>query len=148
TGQLAHPSTVPAHVMGELADGRPYYTMKLVEGQTLWEQLKARPDGAPTRNELLQVFARVCQALAFAHGKGVIHCDLNPHNVMVGKHGEVQVMDWGEAKVLTESDDRPGSGVTWAYTSPEQANNRIGEMDRRTDVFGLGAILCEILTRK
>jgi tetratricopeptide (TPR) repeat protein len=148
TAQLAHPSVVPVHAMGRLADGRPYYTMKLIEGPRLADLLEAGPDVAPRRMELLQAFARVCQALAFAHGKGVIHADLKPHNVMVGKHGEVQVMDWGEAKVLTERGDRPGRAVTWPYASPEAANGRAGQVDRRSDVFGLGAILCAILTGK
>jgi serine/threonine protein kinase len=205
TAQLAHPSIVPVHSMGRLADGRPYYTMKLVEGKTLAEILQAEPDVASRRTELLQVFARVCEALAFAHRKGVIHLDLKPSNVMVGAHREVQVMDWGLAKVLDESDeqlgarealarvhealafaykqgvihrdlkpsnvlpgahgdvlvtdwglaklldkgdDQPGVAGTWPYMSREQANGRIEEVDRRTDVFGLGAMLCAILTGK
>jgi hypothetical protein len=120
--------------------------MKLVKGQALSKLLKARPERALQRMALLQVFARVCQALAFAHKKGVIHLDLKPSNVMVGEHGEVQVMDWGLAKVVAESDDQTGVWVTWPYVSREQANGRIEEMDQRSDVFGLGAILCEILT--
>jgi tetratricopeptide (TPR) repeat protein len=167
TAQLTHPSIVPVHAMARLADGRPYYTMKLVEGQTLKELLEAGPDTASRRTDLLQVFARVCQALAFAHRKGVIHRDLKPGNVMVGEHGEVQVMDWGVAKVLAESDALPAEAAqpigapaesedtqdgdalgTWPYMPPEQANGRIEEMDRRSDVFGLGAMLCVILTGK
>jgi tetratricopeptide (TPR) repeat protein len=166
TAQLAHPSIVPVHAMGRLADGRPYYTMKLVEGETLADKLRAKPDVKSRRTELLPVFARVCQALAFAHRKGVIHRDATPGNVMVGEHGEVQVMDWGLAKFLTqtdavptgaaqsngaqdESNDRTRSGAVlgkWPYMPPEQANGKIEEVDRRSDVFGLGAILCEILT--
>jgi tetratricopeptide (TPR) repeat protein len=146
TGRLAHPSIVPVHAMGRLADGRRYYTMKLIKGQELKKLVKAGPDMASRRMALLQVFARVCQALAFAHKEGVIHGDLKSGNIMVGEHGEVQVMDWGLAKVLAESDDQTGVGGTWPYMSREQANGRIEEMDRRTDVFGLGAILCEILT--
>jgi hypothetical protein len=166
TAQLAHPSIVPVHAVGWLDDGRPYYTMKLVEGKTLAEILKAEPDVASRRTELLQVFARVCQALAFAHRKGVIHRDLKPSNVMVGEHGEVHVMDWGLAKSLAkrdvlpaeaaqtngsldESDGRTRDGErlgTSPYMPPEQANGKIEEVDRRSDVFGLGAILCEILT--
>jgi serine/threonine protein kinase len=197
TAQLAHPSIVPVHAMGWLADGRPYYTMKLVEGKTLAEILQAEPDVASRRTELLQVFARVCEALAFAHRKGVIHLDLKPGNVMVGArseaqvmdwglakqldqsdeqlalrevlafahretvihrdlkpgnvmvgvHGEVQVMDWGLAKLLDESDTLGVVG-TWPYMSREQANGRIKEVDRRSDVFGLGGMLCTILTGK
>jgi RNA polymerase sigma factor (sigma-70 family) len=198
TAQLAHPSIVPVHAMGRLADGRPYYTMKLVEGKTLAEIMHGEPDLATRRTELLQVFARVCEALAFAHRKGVLHLDLKPSNVMVGAHSEVQVMDWGLAKLLDESDgqlgiwdalafayrngvihrdlkpskvmvgahgeeqvtdwglaklqdkrgDQRGVAGTWPYMSPEQANGRIEEVDRRSDVFGLGAMLCAVLTGK
>jgi tetratricopeptide (TPR) repeat protein len=146
TARLTHPSIVPVHSMGRLADGRPYYTMTLVEGQTLEKKLKARPDVASDRTTLLQVFAKVCQALAFAHSKGIIHGDPKPRNVMVGELGEVQVMDWGEARDLTKSDDPSGVAVTWPYASPEQASGCTGKIDCRSDVFGLGGILCEILT--
>jgi hypothetical protein len=162
TAQLTHPSIVPVHAMGRLDDLRPYYTMKLVEGDTLANLLKPGSDVTSQRNYLLQVFARVCQALAFAHKKGVIHRDLKPIHVMVGEHGEVHIIDWGLAKVLGQSDvlmpaesshwpssvssiDGKAMG-TWPYMSPEQANGRIEEMDRRCDVFGLGGILCAILT--
>jgi predicted Ser/Thr protein kinase/tetratricopeptide (TPR) repeat protein len=164
TARLAHPSIVPVHAMGLLADGRPYYTMKLVKGRELDDLLKAEPDLVSQRTALLQVFARVCQALAFAHREGVIHRDLKPIHVMVGEHGEVYIIDWGLAKILGESDvllptelsHRPGPTLsidgkamgTWPYMSREQANGWIGQMDRRTDVFGLGAVLCEILTGK
>jgi tetratricopeptide (TPR) repeat protein len=148
TAQLAHPSIVPVHALGRLADGRPYYTMKLVEGQTLAEILQAEPDLASRRTELLLVFARVCEALAFAHSKRVIHLDLKPSNVMVGAHREVQVMDWGLAKLLDESDNQLGVAGTWPYMSREQANGRFDEVDRRSDVFGLGGMLCAILTGK
>lgn len=144
TGQLAHPSIVPVHALGRLADGRPYYTMKLIKGQELKHLLKAGSDQTSQRAALLHVFLRVCQALAFAHKEGVVHGDLKSGNIMVGEHGEVQVMDWGLAKVLTESDDHTDVGGTGPYLSPEGANGK--EVDRRSDVFGLGAILCEILT--
>jgi tRNA A-37 threonylcarbamoyl transferase component Bud32/tetratricopeptide (TPR) repeat protein len=166
TAQLAHPSIVPVRAMGRLADGRPFFTMKLVEGQSLAEKLHAEPDVKSRRTEMLLVFASVCQALAFAHRKGVIHRDPTPSNVMVGEHGEVQVMDWGVAKYLAETDAMPsevallcgaqdecnestGFGQVlgkWAYMPPEQANGKIKEVDRRSDVFALGAMLCEILT--
>jgi tetratricopeptide (TPR) repeat protein len=160
--RLAHPSIVPVHTMGWLADGRPYYTMKLVEGDTLADLLKPGSDVTSQRMYLLQVFARVCQALAFAHNKGVIHRDLKPIHVMVGEHGEVHIIDWGLAKELGQGEVlAPAESSHWpspisstdgqamgtpAYMPPEQANGRIKEMDRRSDVFGLGAILCEILT--
>jgi serine/threonine-protein kinase len=117
----------------------------------------------------MQVFAQVCQAVGYAHGQGVIHRDLKPSNVMVGQHGEVQVIDWGVAKVLTISEAPPAETPaanphmdtwhddclhtcndsvlgTFAYMSPEQARGSVEEVDQRSDVFGLGAILCEILT--
>jgi WD40 repeat protein/serine/threonine protein kinase len=170
TGRLAHPFIVPVHALGRLPDGRPYYAMKLVLGRTLAELLKGRPDLTSGRTEFLRIFSQVCQAVAFAHGQSVIHRDLKPHNVMVGEHGEVQVMDWGLAKVLPGADapaaeaaggnktadetrhetgehTEPGSVVgTWAYMPPEQANGRVIDVDRQSDVFGLGAIMCELLT--
>jgi hypothetical protein len=162
TAQLTHPSIVPVHGMGRLADFRPYYTMKLIEGDTLANLLKPGWDETSQRMYLLQVFGRVCQALAFAHNKGVIHRDLKPIHVMLGEHGEVHIIDWGLAKVLGQSDvlmpaessqwPSPTSSIdgkamgTWPYMPREQANGRIEEMDRRSDVFGLGGILCSILT--
>src|SRR5262249_33955981 len=100
TSQLQHPNIPPVHDLGELHDGRPYYCMKWVEGRTLAALLGEVP--APERvTKLLPVFQQVCEALAYAHSKDVIHRDLKPANVMVGAFGEVQVMDWGLAKVLT-----------------------------------------------
>jgi serine/threonine-protein kinase len=151
--------------------------MELVEGRTLAALLEARKDPADDRVRFLSVFEQVCQTMAYAHARGVIHRDLKPSNVMVGSFGEVQVMDWGLAKVLdqggvadevgaqrTRNDsgvirtDRTGSqagasraGVvlgTPAYMAPEQARGAIDTIDERADVFGLGSILCEILTGK
>lgn len=102
TGQLSHPSIVPVHAKGTLADGRPYFTMKLIEGETLAARLKNRPNSHIRQLELVRVFAQVCQAVAQAHSRRVIHRDLKPANVMVGLFGEVQVMDWGLAKVLSD----------------------------------------------
>src|SRR5262249_46605152 len=156
--------------LGTLPDGRPYIAMKLVQGRTLAELLEARTGPADDLPRLLGVFEQVCQAVGYAHSKGVIHRDLKPRNVMVGAFGEVQVMDWGLARVLAEAsrererpkgdqagnvvatartaDDatQPGSVLgTYAYMAPEQARGEVERLDRRCDVFGLGAMLCEVL---
>src|SRR5262249_30803250 len=106
-GQLQHPGIVPVHGLGRLPDGRPYFAMKLVQGRTLAELLAEREspvaDASGSPKDLprfLAVFQQVCQAVAYAHSRGVIHRDLKPANVMVGAFAEVQVMDWGLAKVL------------------------------------------------
>ncbi|MHB1426482.1 MAG: tetratricopeptide repeat protein, partial [Gemmataceae bacterium] len=173
TGSLQHPSIVPIHNLGRLADGRLHYTMRLVRGQTFADILKdegGKPERLPY---LLSIYEKMCQAVAYAHSKRVIHRDLKPANVMVGKFGEVQVMDLGLAKVLTigadaeprapsdevgtvihtESVDTPsdlsraGSGMgTAAYMPPEQALGEWDTVDERADVFALGSILCEMLT--
>src|SRR5262249_23106137 len=131
TGQLAHPSVVPVHAMGRLADGRLYYTMKLVEGETLAALLRRRPGPASRQTEMERVFAQVCQAVAYAHARGVIHRDLKPANVMVGAFGEVQVMDWGLAKVLsdTEPDLRSADEADTSVVEPggeQTAGTRAG----------------------
>jgi len=102
TGSLQHPDIVPVHNLGRLPDGRLYYTMKLVRGHTLEELLAGGTARPPEKvSSLLGIFEKVCQAVAYAHSKRVIHRDLKPGNVMVGRFGEVQVMDWGLAKVLS-----------------------------------------------
>src|SRR5208282_2431225 len=101
----------PVHDLGALPDGRPFLAMKLIKGHTLEVLLTSRPDPSHDRGRLVAVFEQVCQALAYAHTHGVIHRDLKPGNVMVGAFGEVQVMDWGLAKVLAtggEKPERPG----------------------------------------
>ena len=108
-GQLAHPNIVPVHDSGADEQGRPFYTMKLVQGVTLQEILNRLREGDPKMlaryplSELLTVFQKICDAVAFAHSRGIIHRDLKPHNVMVGEFGEVLVMDWGLAKILPGS---------------------------------------------
>src|SRR5262249_33856696 len=99
TGQLQHPAVPPVHDLGELPDRRPFLAMKLIQGRTLDELLR---DPGPESPNFLAVFEHVCQAVAYAHARKVVHRDLKPSNVMVGKYGEVQVMDWGVAKVLTD----------------------------------------------
>jgi tetratricopeptide (TPR) repeat protein/tRNA A-37 threonylcarbamoyl transferase component Bud32 len=176
TGSLQHPGIVPIHNLGRLNDGRLHYTMRLVRGQSFADILKdegGKPERLPY---LLTTFEKICQAVAYAHSKHVLHRDLKPHNVMVGRFGEVQVLDWGLAKLLTpdgasvtapettdeadtriytESLDAPsdqtraGSALgTAAYMPPEQALGEWDTVDERADVFALGSILCEILTGK
>ncbi len=103
TAQLQHPGIPPVHDLGVLPDGRPFLVMKLIKGETLDQALRARPDPAQDRGRFVEIFEKVCQAVAYAHARRVIHRDLKPANVMVGSFGEVQVMDWGLAKVLTAS---------------------------------------------
>ena len=176
TGSLQHPGIVPVHNLGRLTDGRLHYTMRLVRGRTFADILKdeaGKPERLP---HLLAIFEKVCQAVAYAHSKKVIHRDLKPANIMVGRFGEVQVMDWGLAKLLTLDDgpaapepagevggtlihteptdtpldlSRTGAGLgTPAYMPPEQALGEWDAVDERADVFALGSILCEILTRQ
>ena len=150
---LSHPNITPVHECGVSQDDRPYYVMNYVNGQTLAELLKHE---TPLSSITLNVFSDVCQAIAFAHSRGVIHLDLKPQNVMVGPFGEVHVMDWGLARFAKEYPSafanyawKPAlahaSEVngTLSYMSPEQA--RGDRLDERTDVFGLGGILCEII---
>ena len=106
TGQLDHPGIVPVHELGVDEEGRMFFTMRLVKGQTLDQiiRLARKDEGGWTRVRALNVILRVCEAMAYAHAKGVIHRDLKPANIMVGKYGEVYVMDWGLAKVMGRPD--------------------------------------------
>jgi serine/threonine protein kinase len=206
TGQLDHPNIVPIYDFGEGSRG-PYLVMKWIAGKTLAELLRNERRPRQPREQkqpldqlryLVQILLRLCDALSFAHGRGVIHCDIKPENVMVGEHGQVYLMDWGMALVSTSR--KPGNasaartasadvqavegatpGATapegaaataWArleedhdslvraegqtleagrargtpaYMAPEQMFGLIDEIDERTDVFGLGGVLCEIL---
>ena len=99
-GQLQHPGIVPIYELGVFPDRRPFFAMKLICGRTLAELLAERPTPAAELPRFLAIFEQVCQTMAYAHARGVIHRDLKPSNVMVGSFGEVQVMDWGLAKVL------------------------------------------------
>ncbi len=174
-GQLQHPGVVPVYELGSFLDQRPFFTMKLVKGRTLAELIRSRSQAGDDLPRFLSIFESICLTLAYAHARGVIHRDLKPANVMVGSFGEVQVMDWGLAKVLRphgepvehrpDQEDvrrtviatgRADSGAdaslagsvlgTPAYMAPEQARGEIEVVDERADVFGLGAILCEVLT--
>ncbi|MEY5011921.1 MAG: hypothetical protein RLZZ253_3060, partial [Verrucomicrobiota bacterium] len=165
---LAHPNIVPIYSIGTDAAGRPFYAMKLVQGRTLQAVLNALRSGdSATANEypqtaLLTVFRKVCDAMAFAHSKGILHRDLKPENIMVGEFGEVLVMDWGLAKPLGQngqlqetrgSISRDPSMTmegevmgTPQYMSPEQASGMVAGLDPRSDIYSLGGILYSILT--
>ncbi len=177
-GQLQHPGIVPVYELGTMQDERPFFTMKLVKGRTLAVLLSERENLATNRQRLIAIFESICQTMGYAHSRGVIHRDLKPANIMVGAFGEVQVVDWGLAKVLARggtadekrarvahtqltiletvrsregtgsgSDSMVGSVMgTPAYMPPEQAAGHVDRLDERSDVFALGAILCEILT--
>jgi len=212
TGQLDHPNIVPIYDFGS-GEKSPFMVMKWVAGKSLAQLLRGARDGSRGPDQLktfVQIVLRVCDALSFAHSRGVIHCDLKPENLMVGDHGQVYLMDWGMALVRSEqvaqsdtvrseqaikseqagahphgvgavaegppSHGEPsaeGSGAkatpawdetdslvttalglegrsgqargTPAYMAPEQVFGLIDEIDERTDVFGVGGVLCEIL---
>jgi len=175
TGQLEHPNIVPVYELARRKeDDQPFYTMRLVRGQTLRDAIASfhrRRAGQPAerlelQRQLLEPYIKVCQAVGYAHSRGVIHRDLKPENVVLGGHGEVVVLDWGLAKVVGQADEgaqesqEPSVSVsaeagfvstqgqlgTPAYMAPEQVEARHGQIDTRTDVYGLGAILFEVLT--
>lgn len=157
--RLEHPGIVPVHDAGTLSDGRTFYCMKHVQGQTLDRYIAGM--SLRRRLELLQ---RIAEPLAFAHSRGIIHRDLKPANIMVGAFGEVLILDWGLAKVTaaattdgqsastleTDTAQQSSAGQTTAhgsvlgtagYMAPEQARGEVDLIDPRTDVFGLGAIM-------
>jgi serine/threonine-protein kinase len=173
TGQLEHPGIVPVYELARPAGGRrPYYTMRFVKGRTLtrasqgYHARRENGEAGPLDlRELLGAFVGVCNAIAYAHSRGVIHRDLKGANVVLGEFGEVIVLDWGLAKVLDREGpaaaappvklDCPGDRGetvqgqvlgTPGYMAPEQAEGRLDRIGYRTDVYGLGAILYEILT--
>lgn len=160
--RLAHPNIVPVYAMGQDSSGRPFYAMKLVRGTTLYSILKRVREGDEQtkkeypRERLLRIFRKVCDALAFAHSRRFIHRDLKPGNVMIGEFGEVLVMDWGlamrlrsGARAVVEEEAVSGMRViegTPQYMSPEQAMGVVEDLDERSDVYALGAVLYSILT--
>jgi eukaryotic-like serine/threonine-protein kinase len=140
---LEHPGIVPIHDVGRLADGRLFYVMKRIEGTTLRERLTVESGLA----ERLRIFERICEPVAFAHARGVIHRDLTPENVMVGAFGEVIVMDWGLATAIADVHRDDGTIVgTHGFMAPEQARGVSAAIDHRVDVYGLGAILFLLLS--
>jgi serine/threonine-protein kinase len=166
TAQLEHPNIAPIYDLGKDASGLPFFTMKWIRGRNLEEIIAA---GGPEFSliRLVQILQQVAMGVHFAHSRGVVHRDLKPQNIMVGDFGEVLVVDWGLAKVLDRGPAK-GDGAEMpvstrsafggertiegavqgspVYMAPEQARGQVSEIDARTDVFGLGAILYEILT--
>lgn len=168
SGQLEHPNIPAVHEVGEL-EGMHFFTMKLVKGQTL-EQYLLNPKFTIADEvrlfDVLQVLVKVCDAIAFAHSRGVIHCDLKPPNVMIGRHGQVYVMDWGIARIKGATRKRrtdTGADLvqtagrdpnhdegrvmgTLGYMPPEQAHGLLDQLDERSDIFALGGLLYRVLT--
>jgi serine/threonine-protein kinase len=161
-GQLEHPAIVPVYDIGAGTDGSPFFTMKHVKGQSLAALLDDIAAGNPTRfsrRKLLSAFSQLCVAVQYAHERGVVHRDIKPANIMLGAYGEVYLLDWGVAKVTSETTDTlaadgvpsdpllTGSGTvlgTLSTMAPEQALG--ATVDARTDVYALGAVLFHILT--
>jgi serine/threonine-protein kinase len=177
TGGLEHPGIVPVYGLGTYADGRPFYAMRFVKGDNLKDAIRRfHETDTPDRDAseralalrgLLRRFFDVCNAVAYAHSRGVLHRDLKPGNIMLGKFGETLLVDWGLAKVIgrldvaAQADEgtlRPSSGSgevvtlmgsaigTPAYMSPEQASGRLDLLGQASDVYGLGATLYTLLT--
>jgi serine/threonine protein kinase len=177
TSQLEHPNIVPVYVTGATDDGRPFYAMRLIPGKTLGAAINefhdrrhahdAASDRSARYRELLGQFALVCKAIAYAHDRGVLHRDIKPANIMLGKFGEVVVLDWGLAARIDRDDRARRSGEqsivmptialdsapaakrgisgTPAYMSPEQHDGAV-PVGPASDVYGLGATLYHLLT--
>jgi WD40 repeat protein/serine/threonine protein kinase len=177
TGGLEHPGIVPVYGLGTYADGRPFYAMRFIKGESLKEAIATfHADESLTRDpgrrslelrQLLRRFLDVCNAIEYAHARGVLHRDIKPGNIIVGKYGETLVVDWGLAKATGKSDPSadertlmpssasgsadtlPGSAVgTPAYMSPEQARGELEALGPRSDEYSLGATLYCLLTGK
>lgn len=164
--KLDHPGIAPVYELGHDQHRGHYIAMRLVQGESLQNLLRNRPRDGSDLPKLLKIFDQICQTMAYVHSRGVIHRDLKPGNVMLGRFGIVNVMDWGLAKELdspedsephiTEADLSEPTSVfetqygtvlgTLAYLPPEQARGNPEFVDERADVFTLGGILCEILT--
>jgi tetratricopeptide (TPR) repeat protein/tRNA A-37 threonylcarbamoyl transferase component Bud32 len=174
--RLNHPGIVSVYDQDCDSNREPYYVMQFIEGETLHRVLQQQSDSAPAdknrsdqSHQLMRWFRILAETIAYAHDQGVIHRDLTPVNVLIGRHGDLVVIDWGGAKVLPDAlvrDEKPalaqsddpqrasrwdgeaqgsqGFRGTQGYASPEQTHDR--SVDRRTDVYSLGAVLCEIMT--
>lgn len=155
TAQLQHPGTVPVYEIGQDDKGNFYFTMKKVAGETLFDvivNLSKKNEDYMQRyslDRLLNVFTQISDTLAYAHARGVIHRDVKPENILIGRFGEAMLLDWGVAKVWGmpnegEEDDILSRGGTPLYMSPEQIlGHRL--IDERTDIFSMGVVLYEIL---
>jgi len=161
TGRLEHPNIVPIHDIGVDTEGNLFFIMKLVSGRTLREMVASLPSGPLPHHDLLnllEVVVRVCDALAFAHASGVLHCDVKASNVMVGDFGQVYLMDWGVARPMQPeptTDDEEAEGHrggpisgTPSHMSPEQAVGARPRLGPRSDVFLVGSLLYEVLARR
>jgi serine/threonine protein kinase len=184
TGALEHPGVVPVYGLGQYADGRPFYAMRFIRGQSLDQAIKhyhGRPsvghklagstspsDRALEFRQLLNRFIAVCNTMGYAHGRGVLHRDLKPGNIMLGPYGETQVVDWGLAKTFDKPEGSSAAGEpplqfvasgndsdltqlgramgTPAYMSPEQAAGRLDQVGPASDIYSLGATLYCLLT--
>jgi serine/threonine protein kinase len=177
TGGLEHPGIVPVYGLGQYSDGRPFYAMRFIKGDNLKEAIRRfheaeKPGRDPGERslalrDLLRRFVDVCNAVAYAHSRGVLHRDLKPGNIMLGKYGETLIVDWGLAKTVGRSDQtrtgeestlQPSSGSDWAatvmgtvigtpaYMSPEQAAGRLDLLGPASDIYSLGATLYALLT--
>lgn len=139
TAQLDHPVIVPVHDLGD-----EWFTMKRVQGLTFGDMLRTERDPVAALSRVIEALLRVCEALAFAHHRGVVHRDLKPENVMIGAFGQVYLMDWGIAQVAGQTDVPFAGTAGWA--SPEQARGEV--CDARSDVWGVGALLYYSLSGK
>ena len=164
TSRLQHPCIVPIYDLGQSEDQRPFFAMKLISGESLASMLSNTPFLLQDRSQLLKIFERVCQSLAYAHSQHILHLDIKPSNIMIGAFGEVHLTDWGLARECRPLEGNCSAisgkfsqisagefedsevGGTPAYMSPEQARGEA--VTASSDVFGLGALLCEILTGK
>jgi serine/threonine-protein kinase len=170
TGQLEHPHIVPLYELAHQEDlGTPFYTMRFLRGRTLGDAIddyheKKRQGAASPMDlrRLLNFFVSICQAVAYANSRGVVHRDIKPRNIMLGDFGEVVLVDWGLAKVVGEPDDSDSQRLrllsndgetqygaalgTPTFMAPEQAEGKVDLIDARTDIYGLGALLFAILT--